>query len=82
MLNKEIVNKRKLGNMEGKIDVEKEIEKYADEIDALSVELSSKSDLSKEEIKLRFKETLRDLAKPSLNNMDSPCTLNENCSCK
>ena len=67
---------------EGKIDVDKEMEKYSDEIDALSVELSNKSDLPKEEIKLRFKETLRDLAKPSLNNMDSPCTLNENCSCK
>ena len=65
-----------------KIGVDKEIEKYVDEIDALGVELSKKSDLSKEEIKLRFKETLRDLAKPSLNNMDSPCTLNENCSCK
>ena len=68
--------------MERKIDVDKEIEKYANEIDALGVELSSKSDLSKEEIKLRFKETLRDLAKPSLDNMDSPCTLNEDCSCK
>lgn len=51
-----------------KIDVEKEMEKYTDEIDALSVELSNKSDLSKEEIKLRFKETLRDIAKPSLDN--------------
>ena len=68
--------------MERKIDVDKEIEKFSDEIDALSVELSKKSDLSKEEIKLRFKETLRDLAKPSLNNRDSPCTLIENCSCK
>ena len=59
-----------------------EMSNFDDDIDALSVELSNKSDLSKEEIKLRFKETLRDLAKPSLNNMDSPCTLNENCSCK
>lgn len=68
--------------MERKIDVEKEIEKYEDKIDAFSSELSSKSDLSKEEIKLRFKETLRDISKPSLDNMDSPCTLNEDCSCK
>jgi len=57
--------------MERKIDVEKEIEELSNEIDALSIELSKKSDLSKEEIKLRFKETLRDLAKPSLNNMDT-----------
>ena len=64
------------------IDIDKEMEKYSDEIDALSAELSNKSDLSKEEIKLRLKETLRDIAKPTLNNMDSPCTLNENCSCK
>ena len=82
MIDKEIVNKRKLGNMERKIDVDKEIEKFSDKIDALSVELSKKSDLSKEEIKLRFNETLRDLAKPSLNNRDSHCTLIENCSCK
>ena len=68
--------------MERKIDVEKEMEKYEDKIDALSSELSLKSDLSKEEIKLRFKETLSDISKPSLDNMDSPCTLNENCSCK
>ncbi len=68
--------------MERKMDVEKEIEKYEDKIDALSSELSSKSDLSKEEIKLRFKETLRDISKPSLDNMDSPCDLIENCSCR